>query len=334
VTLKLSTIELENPVILAPMDGYTNIPFRLIIKEMGADLMFTEFVNSDAIIHENKKTINKIRILAEERPVAIQLFGKKPENMSEAARIIEQIGPELIDINFGCPAPTVSGHGSGAAILKDLPLLARICESVVRAVKLPVSAKTRLGWDDSSINVFQTAKIFEESGIKMMTLHPRTKAQKFNGKSDWEYIRKLKEVIKIPLIGNGDILSPEDALEMFNGTKCDGVMIGREAVKNPWIFRQTKELLINGNYEANISFEERKRVCLNHYDLSVEYMGKVKGMLEMRKLYQNYFRGIPGIKSFKKKIFESSDHSEVRKIIAGYQPEETPLSEVEEIQDL
>jgi len=312
--ISLSTLKLDKPVILAPMDGYTNIPFRLIIKGMGPDLMFTEFVNSDAIIHENKKTLNKIRILAEERPVAIQLFGKNPESMSEAAKIIEQTGPELIDINFGCPAPTVSGHGSGAALLKDLPLLARICESVVNAVDLPVSAKTRLGWDEASTNVFQTAKIFEESGIKMMTLHPRTKSQKFNGTSDWEYIKSIKGSVNIPVIGNGDIVCPEDGLRMFSETNCDGIMIGREAVKNPWIFRQVKELLTSGKYE-NISFEERKKVCLKHYDLSIEYLGNIKGVLEMRKLYQNYFRGLPDIKMFKKRVFESTNPVEVRSII-------------------
>ncbi|HXK49538.1 MAG TPA: tRNA dihydrouridine synthase DusB [Clostridiales bacterium] len=327
--IKLSTLELDRPLILAPMDGYTNIPLRLIIKESGADLMFTEFVNSDAVIYENKKTLDKIRILAEERPVAIQLFGKKPANMAEAAKIIEQAGPELIDINFGCPAPTVSGHGSGSAILKDLPLLSRICESVVQAVNIPVSAKTRLGWDDSSINIFQTAKIFEESGIAMMTLHPRTKAQKFKGISDWEYIKKLKKGLKIPLIGNGDVTDPEDVLRMFEYTGCDGVMIGREAVKNPWIFLQAKDMMRTGKYEKEIQFEERKRLCLKHFDLSVQYLGERKGVLEMRKLYQNYFRNISGIKNLKKSVFGCEDAGEVRKILSDFNPGGDDLSEIE-----
>ncbi len=329
MSIMLPSLQIDRPVVLAPMDGYTNIPFRLIIKEMGADLMFTEFVNSDAIIHENRKTISKIRILEEERPVAIQLFGKKPENMAEAAKIIEQLGPELIDINFGCPAPTVSGHGSGAAILKDLPLLARICESVVKAVSLPVSAKTRLGWDSSTVNIFQTAKIFEESGIRMITLHPRTKAQKFEGVSDWEYIRDLKERISVPLIGNGDIRSPEDALEMFKLTNCDGVMIGREAVKNPWIFKQIKELMLTEKYSGEIDFEERKRLCIRHFDLSLEYLGNVKGMLEMRKLYQNYFRGVSNIKSLKKKIFCCDDPVEARRILSEFRNEGNSSPEIE-----
>ncbi|MGD9707845.1 MAG: tRNA dihydrouridine synthase DusB [Candidatus Delongbacteria bacterium] len=330
--INLLSLKLDRPLILAPMDGYTNIPLRLIIKETGADLMFTEFVNSDAVIYENKKTLDKIRILSEERPVAIQLFGKKPGNMAEAAKIIEQAGPELIDINFGCPAPTVSGHGSGSAILKDLPLLSRICESVVQAVKIPVSAKTRLGWDDSSINIFQTAKIFEESGISMMTLHPRTKVQKFKGISDWEYIKMLKRELKIPLIGNGDIVKPEDAVRMFEYTDCDGVMIGREAVKNPWIFRQIKDLLRTGTYEADINFEERKRLCIRHYDLSVQYLGERKGTLEMRKLYQNYFRNVPGVKNLKKRIFESEEPAEIKKMLEDFNPEIDDLSEIEQVE--
>ncbi|MBU4485852.1 MAG: tRNA dihydrouridine synthase DusB [Candidatus Delongbacteria bacterium] len=315
----ISTLLLNKPIILAPMDGYTNIPFRLIIKEMNPDLMFTEFVNSDAVINENKKTLSKIRILNEERPVAIQIFGHRPENMAIAAKIIEEIGPELIDINFGCPAPKVSGHGSGSALLKDLPLVSKICESVVNAVKTPVSAKTRLGWDNSNINILQTAKIFEESGIKFMTLHPRTKVQKFNGKSDWNYIKKVKEQISIPLIGNGDICSPEDALNMFLQTNCDGIMIGREAVKNPWIFKQIKDFLRTGSYTKEIPFDERKRLCLKHFDLSMEYLGEVKGLLEMRKLYQNYFKAIPNLKSFKQKVFCCSNPPEIRDLILNFE---------------
>lgn len=319
--ISLSGYELDRPVILAPMDGYTNIPLRLIIKEMGADLLFTEFVNSDAVLHENEKTMRKIRILHEERPVAIQIFGKDPYKMSEAAKMIEQAGPELIDLNFGCPAPKVSGHGSGSAILKDLPLLSRICESVVRAVNIPVSAKTRLGWDEKSVNIFQAAKIFEESGISLMTLHPRTRAQKFSGHSDWDYIKELKTRIKIPLLGNGDIVTPEDAVRMFRSTKCDGVMIGREAVKNPWIFRQTKDLMRTGSYEKEINLEERKRLCIKHLDLSLEYLGEKKGILEMRKLYQNYFMNMPGIKYLKKKLFISENFEEVKQIILDFEPD-------------
>ncbi|MBN2858064.1 MAG: tRNA dihydrouridine synthase DusB [Candidatus Delongbacteria bacterium] len=306
-------------IALAPMDGYTNIPFRLIIKEMKPDIMFTEFVNSDAVIYENKKTLMKIRILKEERPVAVQIFGKNPDNIAEAAVMLEEFEPDVIDLNFGCPAPKVSGHGSGSALLKDLPLVARICEKVVKSVKTPVSAKTRLGWDDKTINIFQTAKIFEESGISFMTLHPRTRAQKFSGLSDWSYIKELKSHLNIPLFGNGDIITAEDAVRMFETTGCDGVMIGREAVKNPWIFSQIRELLEYGKYRKEIPLTERKRLCLKHFELSVEYLGDVKGVLEMRKLYQNYFKGLQNLKSFKKRVFAMTDPVGIKKIIEDFE---------------
>lgn len=309
----------KRPIALAPMDGYTNIPFRLIIKEMNPDIMFTEFVNSDAVIYENRKTLMKIRILEEERPVAVQIFGKNPDNIAAAAVMLEEYEPDVIDLNFGCPAPKVSGHGSGSALLKDLPLVARICEKVVKSVKTPVSAKTRLGWDSKSINIFQTAKIFEESGISFMTLHPRTRAQKFTGLSDWTYIKELKSRLNIPLFGNGDICSPEDAVKMFESTGCDGLMIGREAVKNPWIFSQIRDLLENGEYQKEIAIKERKRLCLKHFELSVEYLGEIKGVLEMRKLYQNYFKGMQDLKSFKQKVFATMDTEAIKGIIENYE---------------
>ncbi|MFO7811161.1 MAG: tRNA dihydrouridine synthase DusB [Candidatus Delongbacteria bacterium] len=307
------------PLALAPMDGYTNIPLRLIIKDMQPDIMFTEFVNSDAIIYENKKTLNKIRILDSERPVAIQIFGRSPERITKAAKIIERYEPDVIDLNFGCPAPKVSGHGSGSAILKDLPLLSRICESVVKNVRIPVSAKTRLGWDSESINIFQTAKIFEESGISFISLHPRTRSQKFKGFADWEYIRKLKEFTTLPVFGNGDVTSPEDAVRMIKETGCDGVMIGRHAVKNPWIFLQIKELMQNGYYQKNIPLDQKKATCLKHFELSIEYLGEKKGVLEMRKLYQNYFRSMPRLKVFKQKVFKTDNPDVIRKMIKDFE---------------
>ncbi len=297
------------------MDGYTNIPLRLIVKETGADLLFTEFVNSDAIIHSSSKSLQKIRILKRERPVAIQIFGKSPEKMSEAAKIVEQFDPDIIDLNFGCPAPKVAGHGSGSALLRDLPLVSKICEAVVGSVRTPVSAKTRLGWDENSVNIFQTAKIFEESGISFITLHPRTRSQKFSGRSDWSYIQELKTRVSVPLFGNGDICSPEDAVKMFKETGCDGIMIGREAVKNPWIFMQIKQLIEKGSYSDLTDLDIRKKMCLRHLDLYVEYIGEKKGILEMRKYYQNYFKGINNLKTFRQKIFKMDELEDVRSAI-------------------
>ncbi|MBN2790271.1 MAG: tRNA dihydrouridine synthase DusB [Candidatus Delongbacteria bacterium] len=313
--IDLGKIKLSKPLILAPMDGYTNIPFRIVIKQMNPDLMFTEFVNSDAIIYTNKKTMGKIQILEEERPVAIQLFGHNPENMAKAAQIVESYGPEVIDLNFGCPSPKVSGHGNGAGLLKNLPLLGEICSKVVKSVKTPVTAKTRIGWDFDTINILETGKRIEDAGVKMITLHPRTKSQKYGGNADWNYIKLLKENVSIPVVGNGDIKSPEDAKRMFSETNCDGVMIGREAVSNPWIFKQTRDYFNTGEYIHEIPFEERQELCLFHFDLSVKYLGEQRAQFEMRKLYQNYFRALPNLKRFKRLVFATTDHKEIRKHI-------------------
>ena len=310
--IDLGKLTLNRPLILAPMDGYTNIPFRLIVKQMQPDLMFTEFVNSDAIIYTNQKTMSKIQILEEERPVAIQLFGHNPENMVKAAQIVEAYGPEVIDLNFGCPSPKVSGHGNGAGLLKNLPLLGEICEKVSKSVKVPVTAKTRIGWDFNTINILETGKIIENSGIKMLTLHPRTKSQKYRGDADWSYIKLLKENISIPVIGNGDVKSPEDAKRMYDETNCDGIMIGREAVNNPWIFKQTRNYFETGKYDQEIPFDERLKFCLLHFDLSIQYLGEKRTQFEMRKLYQNYFRALPNLRRFKRLVFSTTDPREIR----------------------
>ncbi len=319
MSFKIGKLEFSNPVMLAPIDGYTDIPFRLIVKEMEPDLMYTEFANSDAIIHTNQKTLNKMRILDEERPVVIQIFGKDPENMAEAAKIIAELKPEIIDLNFGCPSPTVAGHGNGAALLKDLPLLGRICEKVVSAVDIPITAKTRIGWDHDSINILETAKVMKDSGIQMITLHPRTRNQKFKGKADWSYIKLLKENSPLPIIGNGDIITPEDAKRMFDETGCDGIMIAREGFRNPWIFKQVKDYLASGRYETEISVKERIRVCLRHFDLNLKYKDPKRAQFEMRKLYQHYFKGISNVKRFKKLVYSTIDAGEIRKYIENFE---------------
>ena len=310
-------LTLNKPIMLAPIDGYTDIPFRLITKEMNPDLMYTEFVNSDSVIHANERSLRKVKILEEERPVAIQLFGRKPENMAIAAKMLEELNPEIIDLNFGCPSPTVANHGSGAALLKDLDMLKRICEEVVKAVKVPVTAKTRIGWDFDSINILETKKIFEDTGIKMITLHPRTRNQKFKGLSDWSYIKLLKENTFLPVIGNGDIKTPEDAKRMFDETNCDGVMIAREAIKNPWLFKQINDFFDTGEYEKEISLNERIRLCLKHFDYSLEYKHEKRAQFEMRKLYPNYFRGISNIKRFKRLVYATTDIKEIKNYITN-----------------
>jgi len=321
MSFTLGNLTLDKPIILAPIDGYTDVPFRLVVKMMQPDLMYTEFVNSDAVMHSNKKTLNKIRILPEERPVAIQVFGKNPANMAVAAQMLEEYQPEILDLNFGCPAPNVTagGFGSGSALLRDLPLLGKICEAVVKSVKLPVTAKTRIGWDMSSVNILETARVMKESGIQMITLHPRTRSQKFLGKSDWSYIKLLKENTDLPVIGNGDILNPYDAKRMFDETGCDGVMIAREAIKNPWIFQQIKDYLATGTFTEEIPLVQRQFVCLKHLDWAIEFKGAERAQFEMRKLYQNYFRGIPNLKRFKRLVFATTDENEVRNHLLNFE---------------
>ncbi|MBN1970326.1 MAG: tRNA dihydrouridine synthase DusB [Candidatus Delongbacteria bacterium] len=312
MSYKIGNLTLDNPIILAPMDGYTDIPFRTIIKEMGADLIYTEFAHSDALLYENIRSMKKVRILEEERPVVIQIFGKDPDKMARAAKLMEELNPDYLDLNFGCPSPTVAGNGSGSALLKNLPLLEKICETVVSTVKLPVTAKTRIGWDSKTINILETVKVFERTGIQAVTLHPRTRAQKFTGLSDWSFIKLLKENTHLPVIGNGDIRTPEDAKRMFDETSCDGVMIGREAISNPWIFKQVQDFLNSGVYEKEIPIHERIRVCQRHIDLATIWKGEVRAMFEMRKLYGYYFKGIPNLKRFKKLAFASSDIQEIK----------------------
>ena len=312
---KIGNNSFEKPIILAPMDGYTDIPFRTVIKEMGADIIYTEFAHSDALMYENEKTQNKTKIMEYERPVVIQIFGKKPENMAIAAKLMEKNNPDYLDLNFGCPSPTVAGNGSGSALLKDLPLLEKICETVKDAVSIPVTAKTRIGWDFANINILEVAKIFERTGMETITLHPRTRSQKFKGSADWRYIKLLKQNTHLPVIGNGDIKSPEDAKRMFDETGCDGVMIGREAISNPWIFRQVKEYLETGNYQKDIPLEDRISLCLRHFELSIEFKGDIRAMFEMRKLFSYYFKGLSNIKRFKKLCFATADVDKLKDYI-------------------
>jgi tRNA-dihydrouridine synthase B len=292
--MKIGSIELNYPLALAPMEDVTELPFRLICKRLGADLVYTEFTASEALIREVPKALHKIEIAQEERPVAIQIFGGRPEAMEGAAHVVERFKPDFIDINCGCWVKNHVARNEGAGLLRDLPLFEKIVKTTVKATKLPVTVKTRLGWDSQSIVITDVAKMVEQAGAQALTLHCRTRDQAHNGFADWSWLEKIKKVISIPLLGNGDVTTPEDVKAMLE-TGCDGVMIGRGAIANPWIFKETKHYLKTGEYLPEVSIEERIQTCLEHLKLNVEYKDEKYGVQTFRKHYAGYLKGLPNI---------------------------------------
>ena len=284
----------DRPLALAPMEDITDIPFRLICKRLEADLVFTEFTSSEGLIRDAKNALQKVLFLQDERPIAIQLFGGVETSMVKAAKIAERYNPDFLDINCGCWVRNFTRRGEGAALLKDLPRLEAIVKSTVKATKLPVTVKTRLGWDRNSIVILDVAQMVEQAGAKALTVHCRTREQAHNGTADWKWLEKIKKVIRIPLIGNGDLKTPLDVKRMFE-TGCDGVMIGRGAVQNPWIFKQAKHFLSTGSLPPEVSLEEKINLCIEHLKLSVEHKGPWFGIRDFRKHYSGYLRGVHGV---------------------------------------
>ncbi|MDP4200247.1 MAG: tRNA dihydrouridine synthase DusB [Bacteroidota bacterium] len=291
----LGNLELgENLLLLAPMEDVTDVAFRLIAREQGADAVYTEFISSEALIRAAAKSMKKLVTHEAERPVAIQIYGGDPDVMREAARISEEAGPDFIDINCGCWVRNVVGHGAGAGLLKDPPRMERMVRAVVDTVKLPVTVKTRLGWDHNAINILEIAPMLEQAGAQALTIHCRTRSQGHTGDADWSWIPKIKQVVSIPVFLNGDVKTPEDAERAFHETGADGVMIARAAISNPFIFRQIKELRETGSY-AQPSLDERVRLCIRHLIHSCEVRTERRGIFAFRKHYAGYFRGVPGI---------------------------------------
>jgi tRNA-dihydrouridine synthase B len=290
--IKLGKYELERPIALAPMEDVTDIGFRLICKEFGADIVYTEFISSDGLIRSARKSVAKLVNSAKERPVGIQIFGGDPNVMAAAAKIAEGAGPDFIDINAGCWVPKVAQRGAGAGLLKDMKQMQTIIHAVKTAVSVPVTLKTRLGWDSNSITIFEVAKICADEGLSALTIHARTRDQHHDGEANWDWIRAVKEKAELPIIGNGDIRAAQDAIDMFNYTGCDGVMVARGAVTNPWIFKDIKYLRDNGTMPAAPNFEERISTCLRHLEMEIELKGERRGILEFRKYYHGYFHGI------------------------------------------
>ena len=304
--MKIGSIDITNPILLAPMEDVTDLPFRLICKRLGADIVYTEFVNSEGLVRNSEKTKKKMFFSEEERPFGIQIYGGEESSMEGAARIAENFNPDIIDVNCGCWVKDVALRGAGAGLLKDLPRMKRIVSSVVKATRKPVTVKTRLGWDENSISIVEVAKMLEGIGVQGLTVHCRTRAQAHKGVPDYSWIPKIKAVVSIPVIVNGNILEPADAQKVFNETGCDGVMIARGAIDNPWIFQQAKNILTTGVSLKHVSIEERVAVCIEHLKLSVEYKGERTGVLEMRKHYSGYLRGLPNIAKLRAELMTYS----------------------------
>jgi tRNA-dihydrouridine synthase B len=287
--------DISQAVLLAPMEDVTDIPFRLICKRLGADVMYTEFVNAEGLVRSSAKTKRKMEFLEEERPFGIQIYGGAEESMAGAARMAAELNPDLIDINCGCWVKNVAGHGAGAGLLLDPDRMKRIISTVVSSVGIPVTVKTRLGWDTSTIRIVDVAKMVEDSGAKALTVHCRTRAQGHQGAPDYSWIPLVKKAVEIPIIVNGGIDSPASAKHAFDVTGCDGVMVARGAIQNPWIFREIKHYLKTGSLLPEPSFETRLETLIQHLRLSIEHKGDRYGVIEFRKHYSGYLRNIRGI---------------------------------------
>lgn len=294
MTLKIGSVELPNPVILAPMAGVSDLPFRLLCREQGAGLVCMEMVSAKAIAYHNKNTEKLMETREQERPVSLQLFGSEPDLMAEIAAQIEERPFDILDINMGCPVPKIVGNGEGSALMKNPRLIEEIITKVSRAIKKPLTVKFRKGFDDDHVNAVEIAKIAETSGAAAVAIHGRTREQYYSGKADWEIIRQVKEAVSIPVIGNGDVDSPEKARALLDATGCDGVMIGRAARGNPWIFHRVSEYLKTGKLPDKPSREEIKAMMLRHARMQVEHKGDYTGIREMRKHISWYTTGLPG----------------------------------------
>ncbi|HEX6334968.1 MAG TPA: tRNA dihydrouridine synthase DusB [Flavisolibacter sp.] len=316
--VKIDNIQLPDfPLLLAPMEDVSDPPFRAVCKANGADLVYTEFISSEGLIRDAIKSRQKLDIFDAERPVGIQIFGGDEEAMALSARIVNTVQPDLLDINFGCPVKKVVTKGAGAAVLKDIDLMVRLTSAVVRSSNVPVTVKTRLGWDDQTINIEEVAERLQDVGIKALAIHGRTRCQLYKGVADWDPIARVKNNprIHIPVFGNGDIDSPEKAVAFRRRFGVDGIMIGRAAIGYPWIFREIRHFIQTGEHLPPPDIHQRVEVIRTHLLRSVEWKGMKAGINEMRRHYTNYLRGLPNIKEFRQKLVTIQDLSQINEIL-------------------
>ena len=316
--VKIGNLELGDfPLLLAPMEDVSDPPFRAVCKQNGADLMYTEFISSEGLIRDAAKSVAKLDIFDYERPIGIQIFGNEIDSMREAAAIVEEARPDILDINYGCPVNKVACKGAGAGILLDIDKMVSMTAEIVRAVNIPVTVKTRLGWDQNTIRIVEVAERLQDVGIQAISIHARTRSQMYKGEADWSYLNKVKENprLHIPVFGNGDIDSPEKAQEYKNKYNVDGMMIGRASIGYPWIFNEIKHFLATGEKLAAPGLDERIAVAKKHLDFSVEWKGPKLGILEMRRHYTNYFRGMPNFKQYRSEMVTAETYEHVCEIL-------------------
>lgn len=312
--IKIRDIDLGDfPLLLAPMEDVSDPPFRALCKKHGADLMYTEFISSEGLIRDAAKSVQKLDIYEYERPIGIQIFGSDIDVMKQTTEIVAETNPDIIDINYGCPVKKVACKGAGAGILQDIPKMVSMTAEIVKSTSLPVTVKTRLGWDDNSKHIVEVAERLQDVGIEAISIHGRTRKQMYKGEADWNLIREVKNNprMKIPVFGNGDIDSAEKAVAYKNEYNVDGVMIGRASIGNPWFFADIKHFIKTGEHLPKPTIQQRIQVCKEHLDMSVQWKGEVLAVNEMKRHYTNYFKGIPHFKAFRTKLVTTFDLQEV-----------------------
>ncbi|WP_256010905.1 tRNA dihydrouridine synthase DusB [Desertivirga xinjiangensis] len=318
MSVKIGNIDLgEFPLLLAPMEDVSDPPFRYVCKQSGVDMMYTEFISSEGLIRDAAKSIQKLDIFEYERPIGIQIFGSNIDSMREATQIATKASPDLIDINYGCPVKNVACRGAGASLLQDIDKMVEMTKAVVESTHLPVTVKTRLGWDDNTKNVYEVAERLQDVGIKALTIHGRTRSQMYKGQADWTLIREIKRNprIQIPIFGNGDVDSVNKAADWRLEYEIDGIMIGRASIGYPWIFREIKHFFKTGEILAGPTLTERVEVCATHLEKSIAWKGEKTGIFEMRRHYSNYFKGIPNFKEYRMNLVSLESYSEILEVL-------------------